>query len=123
MHVPDLRIILLSVSKIEDSRLSLRNRPELSTDMELRNSKLFVSTDCITYKEQECKSATIFKGRSTRASMEDWHRRMSHLNLRDLSTSHRDEIVFGMDIVDSERDFQCKVRGKMTRSPFPKKVD
>lgn len=55
--------------------------------------------------------------------MEDWHRRMGHLNLKDLTTSYRDGSVLGMEIVDSERDFKCEVciRGKMTRSSFPKK--
>lgn len=69
-------------------------------------------TDVSTVESAECsqcKSAAVIDRRSTRASVEDWHRRMGHLNLKDLSTSYRDGTVLGMDIIDPERVFKCEV--------------
>ncbi|KMQ88472.1 retrovirus-related gag-pol polyprotein [Lasius niger] len=128
LHVPDLRTNLLSVSKITDRGYKVIF-DDKSAKVVDRNGATKLEASCVNglyYVQdvkQECKSAAVIDRRSTRASVEDWHRRMGHLNLKDLSTSYRDRTVLGMDIEDSERDFKCEVcvRGKMTRSFFPKK--
>jgi len=51
-----------------------------------------------------------------------WHRRMGHLNIRDLIKCHEDKSVCGTDLKKVNREFVCEicVRGKMTKTPFPK---
>lgn len=73
-------------------------------------------------REHETAAATKINLRSTEASIETWHRRMGHLNIRDLSASERTETVQGMKISNPEHKFDCDVciRGKMARIAFPK---
>lgn len=77
--------------------------------------------------KHECKITTAIRTDrgSVETPMEIWHRRMGHLNLRDLSTSVRDGNVRGVKFTGPERDFKCEVcaLGKMTRAPFPKKSE
>lgn len=126
--VPDLRTNLLSVSKITDRGFKVIFDEKSARVIDRQGATELEASriDRLYYMQEnkrECQSAAVVDGKSSRAPVEDWHRRMGHLNLKDLSTSYHNRTVLGMDIVDSERDFKCEVcaRGKMTRSSFPKK--
>jgi len=60
-----------------------------------------------------------------RESLETWHRRMGHLNARDLVESVRHEKIYSIDLSTRNDKLLCKVciRGKITRAPFPKNTD
>lgn len=54
-----------------------------------------------------------------------WHRRLGHLSGKDLSNIQRDNIVDGLGSVKLRDEFECTVcvKGKMTRTPFPRKSE
>ncbi|CAI7876852.1 unnamed protein product [Closterium sp. NIES-54] len=56
---------------------------------------------------------------STTTSSYLWHRRFGHLNMRDLSTLHRQQLVTGLNLSSSSipQCISC-YRGKQTRQPF-----
>ncbi|CAI7840858.1 unnamed protein product, partial [Closterium sp. NIES-54] len=56
---------------------------------------------------------------STTTSSYLWHRRFGHLNMRDLSTLHRQQLVTGLTLSSSSipQCISC-YRGKQTRQPF-----
>ena len=58
---------------------------------------------------------------SASSATEIWHRRMGHLNFHDLFEGHRSGAVRGMKL-DEKQDVSCEIclRGKMTRTPFPR---
>jgi len=60
-----------------------------------------------------------------RELLETWHRRMGHLNARDLVESVRHEKIYSIDLSTRNDKLLCKVciRGKITRAPFPKNTD
>lgn len=52
-----------------------------------------------------------------------WHRRLGHLNIKDLLDVERNETVLGIKIEPHTGEIQCDtcIHGKMTRAPFPRK--
>jgi transposase InsO family protein len=67
----------------------------------------------------------VTKNNKERKSLEIWHRRMGHLNARDLVISVRNGKVRGVDLIVPREKIDCEVciLGKMTRTPFPKNTD
>lgn len=53
---------------------------------------------------------------------EEWHRKMGHLNIRDLIECHKKGVVQGMTIGKLPQNFNCEtcLQGKMIKLPFPK---
>lgn len=55
-----------------------------------------------------------------------WHRRFGHLNFKDLTEAVDKNTIYGINLTTSKRkNVACDicVKGKMSRTPFPKTTD
>jgi len=128
LFVPDLRTNLLSVGKIADKGYSVTFDKRFGKVINKNGQVILVADriDGLYYLREvnsEC-NATV-ESMKVRSLLESWHRRMGHLNVRDLADGVRNGNIRGISLgtPNSGRDkFECEicVRGKMTRSPFPK---
>lgn len=132
LYVPDLRTNLLSVSKITNKgyKVIFDEKSVKVIDNDGKIQLVAPRVNGLYYireSEQDCNSATTIASEKVppMSQTEIWHRRMGHLNLKDLSSSNRNGTVHGMEIKSSECDFNCDVciLGKMVKSPFPKKSE
>ena len=78
--------------------------------------------------QHECNSsieAGSEENKSKTNLMEICHRKMGHLNIRDLIESNRNGTVEGIKLETLNKNFQCDIciQGKMTRATFLKKSD
>lgn len=130
-HVPDLRTSLLSVGKITDQgfKVIFDQKSAAIVDKERRtvlqadrvNGLYFLREGAV-----QCKSVSQEKVSVSRSiKTENWHRKMGHLNMRDLQECDRKGTVRGMKLDGLPNNFKCEIciRGKMTRSPFPKRLE
>lgn len=69
---------------------------------------------------KECNAAATSKSNIT--AFELWHKRLGHVNVKDLSEAIRKGVVKGFKMEKKIEQFNCEIctRGKMTRRPFPK---
>jgi len=131
LFVPELRTNLLSVGKMCDKgyKVTFNSRTADVIDKEgmivLRaerhnNGLYFLKT--ASYN----KSANVaFQGNVNENSTATkiWHKKMGHLNYRDLAKCIRTGAIRGINIRIPDKTTLCEVctHGKMTRTPFPKK--
>uniref|UniRef100_A0A6V7IJ77 Retrovirus-related Pol polyprotein from transposon TNT 1-94 n=1 Tax=Bracon brevicornis TaxID=1563983 RepID=A0A6V7IJ77_9HYME len=127
LYVPDLRLNLLSIGKIcdngykvvfEKNGVSMIHK-ELNTiiDGERRNGLYFLKNH-----QEKCNSTRENREKSRKMTeLEEWHRKMGHLNVRDLKEGLKKGIIKGIKLNFQQEDFHCDVctLGKLTRSPFP----
>jgi len=57
----------------------------------------------------------------SKLSLETQHKRMSHLNSKDLITANNNRALKGICIKKSDKEKECEIylKGKMTRLPLP----
>lgn len=132
LHVPDLRTNLLSVGKMCDKELKVIFETDGASVID-RDGKIVLRADRVNgglYYVQasllESNSNAEWDVGTLKMSLaEIWHRRMGHVNYRDLQKYHREEAVKGMTVDKWKEDTRCEIciRGKMTKSPFPKKSE
>lgn len=128
LHVPDLRTNLMSVSKITDSGFDVIFSKENAKVLN-RNGDIKLVADRIggLYYAREIKDKSDSKpscALSTSVNLSDlelWHRRLGHVNARDLIEAKRHGTINGLKF--DAKEFTCEtcLKGKMTRAPFPKK--
>jgi len=127
LYVPDLRTNLLSVGKIADrgytitfnkdaARVLDKDGDQVLTAKRM-NGLYYVNPDGI----EDCKTSVESQGAS--GTLVQWHRRLGHLNFKDLAEAARNGIYNDLDIEGATSNLECDVcpRGKMTRTPFPRK--
>lgn len=126
LHVPDLRMNLLSVGKMTDNGFTVVFGKRSAEVIDGKGRTVLVATRMnglyyLQDEAHECNSIT----ESKYATVESWHRRMGHLNVGDLLESERNGTVLGMNLNGSREKFDCEtcIRGKMTRAPFPNTSD
>jgi len=70
---------------------------------------------------EDCKTSVEPRGVS--GTLVQWHRRLGHLNFKDLAEAIRNGIYNDLNIEGATSNPECDVcpRGKMTRTPFPRK--
>lgn len=124
LFVPDLRTNLMSVSKITDhgNEVLLRKRDAivLGTD---GSTKMVADRIGDLYYMRGGEEAQTAVDDGNRMELELWHKRMGHLNARDLvemSTKHR---VSGLNLGSARGLPPCEVcmKGKLTALQFPRK--
>ena len=131
IHVPDLRTNLLSVGKITEKGFSVTfNRNSASIIDDDGNTKFVAKRiDGLYYLEgnarSECRLTLhrkIQNGISTDSEIVKWHRRLGHLNLKDLVKCDRENRVRGLRLDKFHGPLECEIctRAKMIRLPFPK---
>lgn len=132
LYVPDLRTNLLSVAKITDRGLKVlfdnktakivdkANRVMLTCDR--KDGLYFLREKDI---RENANSAENGEHDSRLNLTQLWHRRMGHLNFRDLTDIYKNKRVRGMILKDRDdiRDCETCQLGKMSKCPFPKTFD
>lgn len=128
LFVPDLRTNLLSVGRIVDKGYSVIFKKDsarvVDTDGDIilsadRSGGLFYVKEFHTHEGRY-----VTQGKSTqRTSSESWHRKLSHLNMKDLREAWKKGIIRGLQMNDTNLDVDCEIciRGKSCRKPFPKR--
>lgn len=134
LHVPDLRSNLLSVAKITDNNCDVIFKKDCAMVVgQDGRTKLMAHRvgDLYLVREQEqysyCVTSSNEKNSSKSSSaLEVWHRRLGHLNVKDLLTIYgRNETLQSLNLGKYKGDLKCEIclRGKMTRIPFPKRSE
>lgn len=130
LHVPETRTNLLSVSRITDRGFSVvfdKKKAEIF-DRDGVTHMIANRKDNLYYVQ-----ATPLEGCQTAVSGADrdkdlaqlWHRRMGHVNFRDLIAAARSGAIRGLELKGNLGDLVCDVctKCKMTRKSFPKESD
>lgn len=133
LHVPELRSNLLSVAKITDKGFSVQfNKNRAIVTGSDKNVKLVADRVGDLYYVREFKTAECrnisnmtHKAQKQLETLKTWHRRLGHINVQDLCTADRNKAVLGVNLEKNESKLECEIciRGKMTRTPFPKRSD
>ena len=126
-YVPDLRTNLLSVGKIIDSGFEVTFRKDRA-EIVYKDGNVALRADRIAdlYYIQEQKddaSPMAIHPRSKVQSNDLWPRCFGPANMRDVSDVVRKNFMMGIRLENSDSILDCNVclRGKMSRTPFPKK--
>lgn len=133
LHIPDLRTNLLSVGKICDRGLKVLFEQDEATVIDNRG-KTVLKADRIngglyylrTKSPESNANAEWNDGSKTKRSIAElWHRKMGHLNYRDLMRCSREGLVRDITIKDCCEDIHCEIcaRGKMTKMSLPKRSE
>ena len=133
LHVPDLRTNLLSFRKDTDLGFKIIFEKESAKIIDQRGKDVLYADRVnglyfVRMSQYECNSSIKVGSEENKSKtnlMEIWHRKMGHLNIRDLIESNRNGTVEGMKLENSNKNFQCEIciQGKMMRATFPKKSD
>lgn len=130
LFVPDLRTNLLSVGKITDKGYRVIFEKDSAEILDDKGNTLLVAKreDGLYYiktkREDEC-AANAMSQSAIKNSVSLWHRRMGHLNTKDLVRAAKTGIIEGVKFTESEAELSCDVciQGKMSRASFPKHSD
>lgn len=128
LRVPGLRTNLLSVGKITDRGYRVIFEKEKADIVDKDGDTILVADrrNGLYYIREEnvehSANTEVVEGTKAKNATEEWHRKMGHLNVRDLVECDRNGMVQGMNLGKIQEDFDCEIciRGKMTRTPFPK---
>ena len=133
LYVPDLRANLLSVAKMtdRDCEVLFTKRHATVTGSDGNIKAIADRTGDLYYvreiKQESCEKAseTLRDTEKSSKNLKVWHRRLGHLNVQDLRKADQNKAVLGVDLGKSECKLECEIclRGKMTRTPFPKKSE
>ena len=127
LHVPDLRTNLLSVGKITENNYDVIFRKNMAHVVD-HNGKIKMIAEKINglyfvreEQDHECRISSESSRKSSDTIM-TWHRRLGHLNFKDLINAQRSGILEGLNFGQVEGKLECDicVQGKMTRTTFPK---
>lgn len=128
LHVPNLRSNLLSVGKITEQGFTVVFKKDGASVLD-RNGDVKLVAEKIDglYFVRECEESASIANESEVSSMVttkvSWHKRLGHLNISDLREAERKKTVIGLTRKDLGDEPECDIclKGKMHRSPFPKK--
>ena len=126
LFVPDLRTNLMSVGKITDKGHRVIFEKECASIVDKNGDVLLVADriDGLYYIQAKRCIANSVANKATISNEELlnlWHRRMGHLNIKDLVTATQKETIRGIDMNKSVEGVSCDVciQGKMSRASFP----
>lgn len=131
LYVPELRTNLLSVDKIYVKGFNVIFKSDTATVVD-KNRKAVLKADRTddglyylrTTRIEDSANAEWNDNITTKlSSAETWHRKMGHLNYRDLMKYYKENAVRSICIKDSQVNLPCKIctSGKMVKTPFPKR--
>lgn len=136
LYVPDLRTNLLSVSKITNSGYKVVFNKDGATIFDsngntilnaFRLNDLYFVSDIYQSSIRSAHVSTPFISNIVSAgscSTIEWHRKLGHLNIRDMVLACKNGYLKGVTIPSTARlDCEICARAKMTRLPFPKKSE
>lgn len=134
--VPNLRTNLLSVGRICDHGMKVIFEQSQATIVEqdgrtvlkaarTNNGLYFIHAETSESSGIGANANWSHGTRTDRSAAELWHRKMGHLNYRDLERCCKENLVSGINIEGCREYTRCEIcaRGKMTRNPFPSKSE
>lgn len=122
-YVPDLRMNLLSVSKITDKGNKVIFEREKARVIDNNGNLIFIANRVNNlYKLQASQSYSAVES-NVCVEKKDWHERLGHLNYNDMKNMSKGK-VHGLKMSIDSKMFDCEIciRGKMHRLPFPENV-
>lgn len=122
LHVPTLRTNLLSVAKIVDNGYSVVFTKNQATVKDKNGSVRLVAKREGDLFLADTKPNIACAVSSEKEDVIEWHRRLGHLNRKDMNLMKQKEAVTGLDFrVDADcPPCDTCAAGKITRAPFPK---
>lgn len=139
LHVPDLRSNLISVAKVTDKKFKVifsKKYAEVVDDhgdvkmIAHRSGDLYFVREVSELDNQNVaikdSSTELNTDRTCKeSSAELWHRRLGHLNYRDLYTACKKGVFRGIRLPDINNDVTCEIclKEKMTALPKTKRSD
>jgi len=127
LYVPDLHTNLISVSKITDKGFKVLFKKDKAEVLD-KNGNIRMTANRMKnlyYVDDSNKSSVVARvadtSSSSRLSLETWHKRMGHLNVKDLVTACNNGVLRGIGIKQPNEEMQCEtcLKGKMTKLSFP----
>lgn len=130
LFVPDLRTNLISISRITDAghnvtfsanRAKVLDRDGNVLIEAIRENGLYY-LQCSNNPECKISESTVSSRNPKENSIEDWHIRMGHLNIKFLKEAVKSGSVLGINLSGKDDFSECRVclQGKMCRPSFPK---
>lgn len=124
-HASDLRTNLMSVSKITDQGFSVLFDNKCAKILNSKGEMQLYAGRMgnLYYVKEACDSANIVSNSKVcKTTLEILHRRFGHANFRDIRDAVNKGAVTGVELEKSKNVFDCEtcLKGKMTRTPFPK---
>jgi len=120
LHVPDLRTNFISVAKITD-------RGHVVTFREKSSELTADRRGDLCYVRENIGQASIVMNPNRNIDLLNWHKRMGHLNARDLMKLVKRESISGIkpngDKVNELLSCDVCLRGKMSELPFTKATE
>lgn len=126
LHVPDLRTNLVSVGKITDRGFRVHFDKNSASILDSSGNVKMVAdrVDGLYYvRERNEYARSVLPEANISTSKVSWHRRLGHLNVSDLREALRKGTIRGMTLEELGDDSECDTcrKGKMCRTPFPRK--
>lgn len=123
LHVPDLRVNLMSVSKITDKGHEVhfkQNEAVIFSQSKEIVAKAKRIGDLYYLETIPSETANVVH-LNKKSMIEQWHLKFGHLNEASLREICRKKLVFGVEIEKNEKLPPCEVcvKGKQTQNPFP----
>lgn len=126
LYVPSVTTNLLSVAKITDNGFTVLFRRNEATVAD-KNKRIVLRAERHDglyyvnpmYIEEGTDQSNIIHT----SPIEEWHRKLGHVNYQDLKIARKRELLQGLDFNINSNIPECEVciQGKMTRLPFPKR--
>lgn len=120
LYVPDISVNLLSVSKITDRGHKVIFEKEKAYVVE-KTGKMTLTArkkNGLYYFESGRKESAKYTPQNGSDIME-WHRKLGHINERDLKKMSTDNLMYGLNLNDEQME-TCEtcIKGKLSRLPF-----
>jgi len=122
LYVPTLRTNLMSIAKIVDKRHQILFI-EKQAYVKDASGKVVADRVGNLFYLRESENATYAVSSNTTDSSTEWHRKLGHLNWKDMLMMLRNDMVSGLDFKVDNTLPACDIcaAGKLTSLPFPKR--
>lgn len=117
LYMPDLQTNLISVGKMIDRGFSvvftkhsaeiIDKKGNVQMKADRANGLYYIQTKAY----DECHNATDYtptKKMSDSKSLKEWHEKLGHLNIQYIRDAAKREILQGLNIADTDKNFQCE---------------
>lgn len=121
LFVPDVSVNLLSVGKIADRGHKVIFEKDKAYIVEKSGEVSLTAQrrDGLYYFEFEKKEVSNYTRKSNDCDLMEWHRKLGHINERDLKKMAQDNLMYGLRPTDEKLE-ACEtcIKGKLSRLPF-----
>ena len=126
LHVPELRTPLLSVSKITDKGSDVIFTSTNATVKDKEGNIKFTADRIgdLYYVRDNVETANAVSEDMSTEKLNLWHKRLGHLNERDVKRVVREKKALGIELDPNQKLGVCEscIKGKFVQTSFPKKL-